>query len=260
MVALAMPTGSSGGRIDPEALALGTAFKATNGRFGIEPRMCPSSLLCMSFNVLWAGCLNDRTLRNYSYFAMIHDDICPQQGWLDILVDELEAHDADMVSAVVPIKEPTGVTSTGLDDTGNEWSPRRLTLKELWNMPETWSDPKLLLNSGIWVCRFDRDWCEKVYFEQQDRIFQLPDGQYAVATKSEDWQFSRLLRSLGCKLLVTRKVALEHERKEWHTRYAWGLWDRDKVADLPAGAVGMLPMGITPEREVVIGEPTAQAA
>jgi hypothetical protein len=266
MVALAMPTGSAGGRIDPEALAMGTSFKATEGRFAVEPRMCPSSLLTMSFNVLWAGCLNERKAKGYRYFAMIHDDICPQRNWLDILIDELEAHDADVVSAVVPIKEPTGVTSTAMDDTGDEWSPRRLTLNELWpydpatekneyrrkrlgpvgwpGYPETFTAPKILLNSGLWVCRFDRPWCEDVYFRQMDEIKKLPDGNFAVRTRSEDWEFSRTLRAKGCKLYATRKIQLEHERAEWHTRHPWGTWDRDRIMDFPTTAVQKAPMGI----------------
>lgn len=244
MVALAMPTGSAGGRYDPEALAIGTSMKATNGKYAVEPRMCPSSLLTMSFNVLWAGCLNERAAKKYKYFAMIHDDICPQRGWLDTLIGELEANDADMISAIVPIKEPTGITSTAIDDTGDEWSPRRLTLKELWKMPETFTHSGILLNSGMWVCRFDRDWCEKVYFQQRDQIVTIPTGEFAVRTRSEDWEFSRTLREMGCKLFATRKVQLEHERAEWHTRHPWGTWDHDRIMDFPGSPVQMHPMGI----------------
>lgn len=274
IVLLGLPQGSLGARVDPEALAYGTVNKASK-KHSVIPAVCQSSLLCFSFNTLWGGGLNFRKKRPIKYFAMIHDDICPQTGWLDILIDELESTGADMVSAVVPIKDPTGVTSTAIDVMGDEWSPRRLTLKELWpykppeserekarklgmelypdhdGWPETFTHERILLNTGLWVCKFDGDWCEQVCFEQHDRIIKLPNGEWAADTKSEDWNFSRSLRDrFGLKLYATRKIQLEHERPEWHTRFPWGRWEVDQQAIAGPQGVQTIPMGIvaaTPE-------------
>ncbi len=69
-----------------------------------------ASLLALNFNTLWCRALNLRRKRRVDYFAMLHADIEPEEGWLDALVGELEAHSADVFSAVVPIKEDRGLT------------------------------------------------------------------------------------------------------------------------------------------------------
>lgn len=218
--------------------AMGVAY-ATNGKCAIIPAFSSTSLLPFTFNNLWTGFLNRRKEDGIAYFAMIHDDVCPVSGWLDTLMAELEANDADAVSAVVPIKDTRGLTSTAVDGL-DEWNPRRLALKEIFDLPETFSENDvggpLLLNTGLWLCRLDRSWCEKVAFRQQDRIVKLADGTFAPQTKSEDWDFSRQMRLQGCKLFATRKVHLEHERPEWTNTRLWGTWDTDR--DAVAGAVG----------------------
>lgn len=214
---------------DPEALAKGAAQKATNGECDVAVGQAATSILTFTFNILWSGFLGKRKPDGITHFAMIHDDIRPQAGWLDVLLAEMDEHDADMVSAVVPIKDGRGLTSTGIDDTGDGWNPRRLALREAFGRPATFTDPAILLNTGLFVCRFDRPWCEEVQFRQQDRIVNL-DGDWVAQTKPEDWDFSRQLRGHGARLFATRKVILEHERPEWHTRHAWGAWDTDRDA------------------------------
>lgn len=230
VVALAMPIRPGSVTFDPDAMARGVAAKATDGACDICPGQCATSLLPYTFNTLWAGFLGMRAEHGITHFAMIHDDIRPRQGWLDVLLAELESTGADVVSAVVPIKNVLGLTSTGVDT--DPWNPRRLTLHECWELPETFTDAdaggELLLNTGLWVCRFDRDWCEKVCFRQTDRIVQLPSGEWAPQTQPEDWDFSRQVRALGGKLAATRKIVLEHERAEWHTRFPWGKWQTDR--------------------------------
>lgn len=212
--------------------AMGLAY-ATRGKCNIQPAFSSTSLLPFTFNHLWTGFLNKRQSEGITHFAMIHDDVCPVAGWLDTLLEELEAHDADVVSAVVPIKDARGLTSTAVDGL-DEWNPRRLTMKEVFDLPETFSEHDvggpLLLNTGLWVCRLDRSWCEKVAFRQQDRIVKLADGTFCPQTKSEDWDFSRQLRLLGCKLLATRKVKLEHDRSEFTNTKVWGTWETDRDA------------------------------
>ncbi len=245
VVALAMPfRGASG---DAHALALGTSNKSTNsGRIGIAPHCGWTSLLTYTFNLLWAQILNQRNgvlmpqsdgverPEKIDYFAMIHDDIIPDPGWLDTLIDLLEANDADVVSAVVPIKDGFGLTSTGTDTTGDIWNPRRLTLTEVFGLPETFGDEEsggpLLLNTGLWVCRLDRPWVEKLYFRQNDKIVKNDQGFFEAHTMPEDWDFSRQVRSHGGKLLATRKVKLVHERPQWNNHRPWGTWTQDKLA------------------------------
>jgi SAM-dependent methyltransferase len=147
-----------------------------------------SSLLADAFNVHWKTALNLQLQgRPVKYFAMLHDDVVPEDFWLDKLLDELEATGADLVSAVVPIKDPRGLSSTALDDPDDPWETyRRLTMYEIHQLPETFTagdcrlfmDPRLveykvrplLVNTGCWVCRMDRPWRFKVHFQIHNRI------------------------------------------------------------------------------------------
>lgn len=196
------------------------------------------SLLPFCFNRIWCDALNYKRACPVTHFAMIHDDVCPEPGWLDVLLDELDATGADMVSAVAPIKNGYGLTSTAVDVGGNPWVPRRLSMTEVFDLPETfgvddvpWREPdsRLLVNTGLWVCRFDGGWPEQVCFRQQDRIERQPNGDYVARTIPEDWDFSRQLQSHGLKVVATRKVGLYHGRQEFHNRGPWGAWTTDEA-------------------------------
>lgn len=228
---------------DANAYMLGVVNWASQNRFAVSPSVAWTSLLPFTFNLIWTGALNDRAgaatweldgsmgTRPIDYFAMIHDDIKPDGGWIGTLVGELEATGADLISAVVPIKDGRGLTSTAVDDTGDAWNPRRLTLKEVHDLPPTFGDSDvggaLLLNTGLWVCRFDRPWVERVGFRQQDCIVRR-GGRFVAQTTPEDWDFTRQVRLQGGKVLATRKVGLEHERPEFTNRRPWGVWASDE--------------------------------
>lgn len=175
------------------------------------------SLLAANFNALWVSALNlARAGRAPDYFAMLHADVEPQDWWLDTLIDELEDKNLDVLSAVVPIKDSHGLTSTALSHPDGD--PFRilcrLTMADVHRLPETFTSDDvghpLLLNTGLWVCRFDEAWTRKVRFTINDRIVTLPDGSYRAQCEPEDWYFSRLCHELGLKLGATRKVKLEH--------------------------------------------------
>lgn len=197
-----------------------------------EPLMAASSLLTFNFNQLWATALNARATDGATHFAMLHDDVVPEPGWLDTLLGELVRLDADVVSCVIPFKDDSGLTSTGVE-TGDRWNPRRLTMREVYQLPETFDDEnaggRLLLNTGCWVARLDRKWCERVCFEQMDSIIRTADGTFAARTASEDWNFTRAIRVSALfhdepipRLFATRKVRLFHDQQRYHNAGPWG--------------------------------------
>src|SRR5215469_11944582 len=92
------------------------ALLTASAQFSPYVNFEPGSLLSYVFNRLWCECLNMRRERPVTHFAMLHADMCPDPGWLDILVTELERTGADVMSAVAPIKDQRGLTSTAWQD------------------------------------------------------------------------------------------------------------------------------------------------
>lgn len=210
-----------------------------------------SSLLTKNFNGLLAGALNCRKM-GITHFAMIHDDIQPApHGWLDMLVAELAEVGGDMISAVSPIKTEEGLTSTAyvnhLDD---PWLVRRLTMREVYELPETFSGEDvgghLLLNTGLFVMDLRRDWWDELEddctlcFDFKNRIRKRADGDFYAETISEDWLFSQELNRRGAKLFATRKVILGHDGgKQFMTNRAWGTLHTDTIYERAAQAQGV---------------------
>jgi hypothetical protein len=177
---------------------------------------------------------------------MLHNDVVPEPGWLDILLDEMAAHDADLMSAVIPIKDPIcGLTSTGIDSDNPFEVERRITMTELFELPETFTSvdcgygsDRLLVNTGCFVLDFTKDWRKftnpdgtlKLCFTSPDRIGRRADGQWECQHAPADWGFSRYLNSLGLKVMATRKVRVMHMGDMGYANdHAWGDWTTDNA-------------------------------
>lgn len=189
------------------------------------------SLLALNFNSLWCSALNQRlTEDGPNYFAMQHADVEPSDYWLDDLIDELEANDLDILGVSVPIKSERGLTSLAVDRRdGDTWRPLcRLSTTEVASLPETFTSKdvggNLLINTGLWVCRFNPDWARKVRFTINDRIvFDSKAGKYIPQVEPEDWYFSRLCHELGLRIGATRKIVLTHRGDAaYPNNQAWG--------------------------------------
>lgn len=205
-------------------------FFACSARHAVSRQMRESSLLAHNFNLLWCWALGEDRKAKVDYFAMIHSDIEPDGYWLDTLIDELEARDLDVLGVVAPIKDVRGMTSIALGRAdGYTWRPHcRLTMSEVMRLPETFTSADvsglpILLNTGLWVCRFDARWARNVHFTINDRIVCDPDGDYIPEVEPEDWFFSRLLHEQGLKVGCTRKVQLGHRGgMVFGNRSGWG--------------------------------------
>lgn len=250
LIALMQP---AAGRSAPDKHAVRAFYRPS--KRGLDRRELEqgTSMLTRCFNLLWAQMLNEREKLHFTHVAMLHNDVVPsdegKDGWLDILYDEIEATDADMVSAVVPIKSSLGVTSTAVASASDDWWVRRLTMREVFHLPETfgaedvpWRQPgmALLPNTGCWIAKLGAsNWVERFAdhtqrsngqsgFTFENRIIRDPiSGQWFSQDRSEDWLLGRILHSYGLKVLCTRKVPLYHGQPEWHTREAWGSWPTD---------------------------------
>lgn len=196
------------------------------------------SLLAQNFNALWCWPLNlEHQGHKVDYFAMQHADIEPEEFWLDKLIAELEERDLDVLGVVAPIKDMHGLTSIALErEDADPWRPLcRLTMSEVYQLPPTFTAEDtgypLLLNTGLWVCRFDSEWAKQIYFTINDRIaFSTEAGHYVAQVEPEDWNFSRQCNELGLKLGCTRKVMLDHAGSYRYTNIvSWGASSFDKA-------------------------------
>lgn len=214
-----------------QTAAAGRGFwRACRDMTGVWNAYQQGSLLACNFNALWCAALNRINQgHRLDYFAMLHDDVGPEDFWLDKLIDELEANELDVLGVAVPIKDRRGLTSLCIDNPGDTWMPKcRVSMRDLYSLPETFTSKEfgkpLLLNTGCWVCKFDPAWVKKVHFEINDRIvFNRAQDRYQAQTEPEDWFFSRLLHELGLKVGATRKVAVMHQGEMDFTNSApWG--------------------------------------
>lgn len=196
-------------------------FRPTEGGLDVQINAAVGSLLAANMNELWCWGLNHvHRGGRLDYWAMIHSDIEPNDWWLDVLVKELDDRGLDVLGAVTPIKDIRGVTSIALArDDGDPWRVHsRLTMKEVYKLPETFTAADipggrpLLINTGLWVCRWNQEWARQFHFTINDRIvFNSEKGFYFHQVESEDWFISRAFHELGLKVGVTRKVTLGHQ-------------------------------------------------
>lgn len=266
LVFLCMPSHDE--RVDGRALD--SFYAATLGMCNVcfqdgpergSPTRAMASLLDWNFNKLWCMALNMRGKFNITHFAMLHADIQAEPGWLDKLVCEQQGLMADVVSTVVPFKRPpVGITSTGLGDpkaprenAGTSGDCRRLTLKEVYRLPETFCSADadalqdgtlgyekgrvLLPNTGCWVCDFKKPWVDvknangrRVFkFSSYHDITEDTTGQCHAETRGEDFNAGFLWHDLGAKVYATRKVKAVHWGDHGYSNWPdWGEWETDR--------------------------------
>lgn len=196
-------------------------YFSTKGAIHKVPAIGTGSILTFNFNQAWAQALNYYRVGALEYFLIHHDDIEVQtMGWVDIMVDEMKRVGAAVLSAVVAIKDGSGLTSTAIEQV-DPWNPRKLTLQELREYPDTFTDRGLLVNTGLMLIDLSRPEWHRVgsdgglqhLFVNQDRIAEK-DGEYIAATWPEDWEFSRRCNLSGIPVYATKKIRCKH----------WGDW------------------------------------
>ncbi len=239
----------SGGHLSLEA-ARGLFTSTARTEYEIMPVAFSYSALASCFNHLWSRAIA-ASPEKVTHFAMLHSDVGPECGWLDTLMDELEAKKLDMVSAVIPIKSQDGLTSTAVGEIKDPWKQKRLTMREVSELPPTFTDDdlvewkkkhkredsKLLLNTGCWLADLKNDtWRQmsdegelRFFFRTLDRI-RVTDDNLEVDFAPEDWLFSRECQAAGLKIGATSKVKLKHfGAMGWDNQGVWGNLEEDRV-------------------------------
>jgi hypothetical protein len=191
-----------------------------------------SSLLAYGFNSLLLTALEYHALGHADFFLLLHADIIPINvaGWLDDLmmarrevVQRADRPKCEVLSAVVPIKDRRGTTSTGIEGPLPR-GPVRYTIRQTLEMPVTFTHPELLVNTGLLLIDLrNNEWIRKICFSICDEILEFPDGRRMAAVGPEDWNFSRQARAAGVTLWATRAVKLNHRGTFNYDNFtAWG--------------------------------------
>lgn len=261
----------------PTAASARSFWRACKDTAGLNWSCEIGSLLAANFNKTWCSALNIvHQGEKVDYFAMLHDDIASSDGWLDDLIDEMEAHDLDVLGVVSPIKDTRGMTSMALhDEQRGNWMPyARLSMHDVYSLPETFTSDDvghpILLNTGCWVCKFD-EWAKYVHFTINDRIvFNTAADAYQSQTEPEDWCFSRMLHEIGrpgsatehlkpLRIGATRKIPLLHRGElDFHNTAPWGThtFDSEAIGTSPVSTAfpHEIPGWLSPEEGQKLAE------
>lgn len=221
-------------------------------RCTVLPQPLTGSLLSHNCTALWAEVLNanevaDRNPQSmrFHYWAMLHTDVEPPAWWIDTLLEEAITHDADFISAVIPIKSQTddGITSTAISNATHQTNPydyaTRLTVRQVNHpkFPPTFNifEAKkalnklpyplrlhvpneceyLLANTGCCLVRLGRPWNQKVWFEDWTTMDRSPEGHWRAKVFSEDWFFTKRIAEEGGRVFATTKIKPRHRGTKW---------------------------------------------
>lgn len=222
------------GRIEESVM---NAMFGASQQGGHMMQVTAHSLLAHNFNRLWCMALNSRKDQGTTHFAMLHADVGPEGDWLKKMLMVMDQTESDIVGCVIPLKGPKGLTSIGIDRPTEKdpWLAQRLSLKEIFALEPTFTDERLLVNTGLLLIDITKPWVDekdengelKAKFEINDRIV-FKDGKYQAQVEPEDWGFCRKARKLGAKITATRTVKIRHiGRAEYLNTLVWGTCESD---------------------------------
>lgn len=159
------------------------------------------SLLSATFNDFLVDALNRKKAgQGIGRFVMLHNDIVPMRNYISVLERDRASVNATMLSAVVPLKDPLGITSTAISSVDDDLAvERRITLAESFNLPQIFSikdipnyqDRLLCANTGCFILNledpifdmFDEKGRLKVFFTINDEIRKTPYKLYSIKSK-----------------------------------------------------------------------------
>ena len=195
------------------------------------------------FQLLYTQAINAHQNGEISHFAMLHSDVQPMGQWLDILLDDM-GNDYDLVSAVSAIKDNRGLSSSGVGDLADPWTPhRRWTMKELQEFPEVFTaadagypDRVLLHNNACFAVDLRSECWRKtgpdgaLLATHQFPSRTAHDGHWWVCRgESEDWYYSRTAHLAGARSAITRRVRMVHTGSMPFTNWQpWGKFEVDE--------------------------------
>lgn len=184
-----------------------------------------------NFNAALQLGMNALIQKDFTHCVHLHTDTgvrCDRTDvrYADVMIEELDAHDADFISVCNTIKDERLLTSAGVGDPATPWNPfRRFTTKEFkYALPPTFTaemigygDKYLLHNNAcaMWDLRkpvwwkTDENGVLLHCFNFTERM-RLGEREVLRDVDSEDWAYSRQMWKLGAKTILTSKIELLH--------------------------------------------------
>lgn len=197
------------------------AFDPSAGKVRVPvPVHGAGSLTGHTFNALLCPALDAFDRGEVTHFAMIHSDVEPFGHWLDTLADVMHETGADLVSAVIPIKDrECWRTSTCVKNADDPWGVATYILphdREL--LPETFGPEDvcgpgqvLCVNTGLFLADLRHPaWSAFEGFNIVTRIGRDSHGNREAQMRPEDWELSRHLHAHGAKVRATWRVRGRH--------------------------------------------------
>lgn len=193
-----------------------------------------SSCLGHCFNVGYQIARRNQKQEGFTHVVMLHADVVPVDGyWCTKMIKESLRVKADILSAIVPIKTQEGLTSTAFESEatqkGNAWHPVRLTMKEVMQLPVTFTHPRLMLNTGLMVIDLRKEWAHGLVFDIESKVNIDTFTPYYLP---EDWKMSRYAQQHNASLWATRCIRVMHvgeapfgNDKPWGTTASEGALD-----------------------------------
>jgi hypothetical protein len=224
-------------------------YKNASQQHIVEAAVATFSLLTFNCNLLWSWALSGHEAGLADWFALIHSDVEPGPNWLDTLIAEADRHGADVMTAVIPIKNQKGFTSTAISHPSDECRPffrltmaqvrhsgfpvtfdRDLALSALRMLPgelqiKAPTPANLLCNTGCMVCRLGGAWCDptKVFFDEVT-TFERINGLLTPIVRSEDWFFTARAAIHGAKVMATTALRIVHHgTSAYPSDQVWGM-------------------------------------
>jgi hypothetical protein len=183
------------------------------------------SMTCHNFNDHLAYCMNRG---GYTHWCLLHADIAPAPGFVDAMLDSLEANDLDVTHVPCRYKNDSQLLMTAMGRPGEVWGPnRQLTTTELADLPNTfdaetlcerWGMPNhiLLPNTGCMLWRIG-DWIENFPgFRMIDQFGRDSlSGNWVARSVSEDYWFGFWAHEHGVRVGGTKHTTGHWGRREF---------------------------------------------
>lgn len=243
------------GRGQADAVSLqNQLLLATRGACTVMHGVTLATCTPHNFNISLAQALNMHERGVVDYWVLRHDDIeIRTPGYIDVLIAEARRVGAAALSAVVAIKDTTGLTSTAVEVL-DPWFPKKLTIEECQALPPTFGSADvgkpLLINTGVLLIDLsypqwhttrphvhaDGSETERLEFafNFNCRIIRRHKGgtsEWAAQFRPEDWDMSRWCHEVGLPVFATRELECLHKGDwAWSNQYpAFNVIDKEAV-------------------------------